>query len=288
MFVPVYAFHSSRFLICLNSSYDVEVLPLSILRNPLDRFDDKQCAAVFDEFRILRADLNDPACNLGMDRREKFHDFDQAKCIALADDAADFDEWRSFRIGRAIERSDHGSGNFNLTSSGFDLQRGGSCFPGRGRSNGDRCGAAFNIFRSCRRGNAIPAHHNVDIACFDNKFIAGAAVDELYDFGNLIVSQHHAFSCQFEWGCAGWRGAVNGAAAACRRGTWCRPCSSDMRASGAEIASAATRCPPAERTGTATHTTPAKNSWLSIEISIFRMASSSASSFAAPVMVFSV
>src|SRR5215831_18262358 len=280
MFVPVYAFHSSRFLICLNSSYDVEVLPLSILRNPLDRFDDKQCAAVFDEFRILRANLNDPACNLGMDRREKFHHFDQAKCIALADDAADFDEWRSFRIGRAIERSDHGSGNFNLTSSGFDLQRGGTCFPGRGRSNGDRCRAAFNIFRSCRRGNAIPAHHKFDIACLDNKLIAGAAVDELYDFGNLIVSQAHAFSCQFESGSVPSMVAVNRSAAACRSGTWCRPCSSDIRASGAEIASAATRCPPPEPTGTSTHPTPAKNSLMSGEISVVRIFSSSASSFA--------
>src|SRR6185312_14719599 len=147
---------------------------------------------------------------------------------------------------------------------------------------------ALDVLGRCSWSGAIPAYHKFDIACLDDKLFTGTAVDELYDFGNLIVCQAHVFSCPFGSDPVSSMVAVNRSAVACRSGTWRKLCSSDMRASGAEIASAATRCPPAARTGTATHTTPARNSWLSVEISVARMVSISASSFATSVMVFSV
>src|SRR5262245_37718889 len=261
-------------------------VPVTLLQ--LDRLDDKQCASVLNEFAILRADLNDPASNLGVDRRKKLHHFDQAKCLADADDRADLDERWRLRIGRAIESSNHWRGNFDMTRGGFNFWYGGAFLSGRGRRNRNRRGALFDVFGRCSPGGAIPPNHEFYIACLDDKLITGTAVDELYDLSNLIVCQAHVFSYPFGSDPASSMVAVNRSAVACRSGTCCKAWSSDMRASGAEIASAATRCPPVARTGTATHTTPARNSWLSVEISVFRMPSSSASSFATSVKVFSV
>ncbi len=55
------------------------------------------------------------------------------------------------------------------------------------------------------------------------------------------------------------------AAAAFINGTCCLAFSTVMRTAGAETAMAATGWPLGPNTGTATQTTPARNSWLSID-----------------------
>src|SRR4051812_41123003 len=67
------------------------------------RRDDEQHAAILHQFRVLRANMTDPAARLGVDRREQFHYLDDAHGIAFPDLASDLDKGRGVRGRCTIE-----------------------------------------------------------------------------------------------------------------------------------------------------------------------------------------
>src|SRR5580698_9150218 len=133
----------------------------------------------------------------------------------------------------------------------------------------------------------ISTHHQLDIAGLDDEFVTRTAVDDFQDLRDFLVSQTHEPSPPVEFPSLSIV-AARLLAAARSSGMCVNPCCSVMRASGAETASAATGCFFGPSTGTATHTTPARNSWSSVETPVSRIFSSSASRRPRSVMVFSV
>src|SRR4029077_19296491 len=95
------------------ASFDLSI-QLSTAHSSSDLIDNEQRAAVFNEFGVFCPDLHDAAGNLGVDRREELHDFDEAKRLAWANHAADLDEGWRFGGGRTVESSHHRSGHLDL------------------------------------------------------------------------------------------------------------------------------------------------------------------------------
>ena len=171
------------------TSYPIFIVCSCVLRG-LARLDDKQRAAVFDQFAVLGADLHDTTGNLGIDGREQLHHLDQAKRMRRRRRRADVDEsprapdWardRRFRPLGPRPRFDR------RRRRGCDFGAAARASRARQRKQQPAQEPTFDVLgRRARRG-AIPAHNEFDIAGFDNEFVAGTAVDQLQDFGDLIV-----------------------------------------------------------------------------------------------------
>src|SRR6185437_10319050 len=87
-------------------------------------------------------------------------------------------------------------------------------------------------------GSGVSAHDQFDIAGFDNHLVAGTAVDDFQDLGDVLVTQAHGFPSSLELSSCSIV-AARLLAADRSSGTCASPCCNDIRANGAETASAA-------------------------------------------------